>query len=178
MLQATSHKADEICDLYGVPHLDRIHTVEPAQSHAYQCKDLEGFTTTRGIFPPFGRKVARSSESQEIITVNHGNVETSETVSPALHQAFCENYMRLMRMHGRAHGISYDRWEKLTKESFTHFILHSPLQTHYYDMVSQANQSHLRKETGMNDLLDDEDDDDAVMCMLGSPPGECAVCAE
>lgn len=155
--------ADEIMRENNLPLLDRIHTVEPSQNHAYHCQDLKGFTTARSIFAPFGRKVRRVSNSQKNMVVKHGDVETAADIGPTLHQRFCEAWQRMMELCGRAHAISFDSWEPITEEWIEDW-LQSPLKTKYYTEHTRYNQEFLRKQ--------------AIAVCDVSRPGECLACAD
>lgn len=168
--------ADQIMEQHGLSKLDRIHTVEPAQSHSYQCKDIQGFTTARAIFAPFGRKVRRRSESQKNVMVKHGNesLEIAADIGAELHQRLCENWQRLMDRYGRPHGISFDTWNECSVEWLQDFILRSPLKSAYYQEASNYNQEYLRKVAMM---AYSEEKANEPACDI-SRKGECSVCAE
>ncbi|PSO67403.1 MAG: hypothetical protein BRC42_16075, partial [Cyanobacteria bacterium QS_1_48_34] len=61
----STQEADSVMVEHNLPMLERIHTVEPAQSHSYETKDLLGKTTCRGIWAPYARKVRRVSDTQK-----------------------------------------------------------------------------------------------------------------
>jgi hypothetical protein len=155
--------ADEFMRERGLPLLERIHTIEPSQNHAYHCKDLRGFTTARSIFAPFGQKVRRVSNSQRNMVVKHGAVETAADVGPTLHQHFCEQWQALMELCGRAHSISFDSWEAITPDWIEDWMA-SPLLTKYYTEHTRYNQEFLRKQ--------------AIAACDVSRPGECLACAD
>ncbi len=155
--------ADEFMRERGLPLLERIHTIEPSQNHAYHCKDLRGFTTARSIFAPFGQKVRRVSNSQRNMVVRHGAVETAADVGPTLHQHFCEQWQALMELCGRAHSISFDSWEPITPDWIEDWMA-SPLLTKYYTEHTRYNQEFLRKQ--------------AIAVCDVSRPGECLACAD
>ena len=137
-------EADRFMDYRNLPRLERIHTVEPAQSHSYETTDREGNTTCRGIFPPIGRMVSRTSNTQANKIVYHGDVEIASGVGAELHQRVCELWQRLMTEYGRAHSISFDTWEPITPDWMERFI-GSPLQTKYYSEQESFNQHYLKK---------------------------------
>jgi hypothetical protein len=155
--------ADEIMRSHNLAILDRIHTIEPSQNHAYHCKDLKGFTTARSIFAPFGQKVRRVSNSQKNMVVKHGDVETADDIGPTLHQRFCEAWQQLMELCGRAHAISFDSWETITEEWIEDWLV-SPLKTKYYNEHTRYSQEFLRKQ--------------AIAACDVSRPGECLACAD
>jgi hypothetical protein len=128
----------------GLPVLDRIHTVEPAQNHSYETTDREGNTTCRGIFAPIGRMVNRTSNTQASKVVYHGDVEIASEVGAQLHQRICELWQRLMTAYGCPHAISFDTWEPITPDWMERFIK-SPLQTKYYSEHESFNPHHLKK---------------------------------
>ncbi len=149
-------KCDEIMDINGLPRLDRIVTIEPAQNHSFQTKDLSGFTTCRGIWAPVGRKEQRSSESQGNKIYNHGKVETASEVGAKIKMNIDRNWQRLMddATGGRAHAISSDWWEACTVENFKEWI-DSPLKTAYYQEHNNIDQSYLQKRamTAVEDVV-------------------------
>jgi hypothetical protein len=168
-------KATQVADTFmlerGLPVLERIFCVEPAQSHSYETLDAEGFTTCRAIFPPVGKRVTRVSDNQKNKTYRHGNVETTKEVDAATYQDTCELWQHLMNRTGRAHGISFDLREAPTEEWFEDFVLSSPLQTKYYTEVQSSDQSYLEKKAGSASM------EDAAACSLQFP-GSCSLCEE
>jgi hypothetical protein len=165
--KASTEESDRLMAEAGLLPLLRIHTVEPSQSHAYQCKDLAGRTTARAIFPPYKRMESRRSSVHKPKMYNFGKVETAETVSAKDYQAFCENFFDLMKTYGRAHAISFDLRQECTEEWFKDFVLYSPLRAKYYSEATLQDQSYLKKQA----LTAVE------ICSL-ERPGECSVCAE
>jgi len=148
-----------------LPLLDRIHTIEPSQSHAYTCNDLAGFTTARSIFAPMGRKDKRTSDSQKIKVYFHGDVETAVEVGGELHQRFIELWQQMMDTYGRPHAISFDTWLPCTPDWLRWFIP-SRIQTAYYQFADTHDQSYLSKKVnGVCDIT------------LNAKEG-CSVCGE
>jgi hypothetical protein len=131
------------CDNYmlskRLPLLDRIFTVEPAQSHAYETLDRVGKTTCRGIFPPTGKIVKRTSDSQVNKRYFHGNVETDVMVGVELHERICDLWQQMMDQTGRAHGISQDSWELMDADKLQDFTKR-PSKTLYYSEAANFNQ--------------------------------------
>jgi Fe-S-cluster formation regulator IscX/YfhJ len=152
-----------IADCGDLLPLDRLFTVEPAQSHSYETKDSQGFTTCRGIFPPFGRVVTRNSESEVERTYNHGNVETAGEIGADWQIRLCNAWQRLMDSTGHAHAISQDTYKEMDKDGFIKW-LDSPSKTLYYAEHRNYNQrKHLAKTI--------------AVCQLDNRD-ECTVCAE
>lgn len=160
------------CDMYmlskRLPLLDRIFTVEPAQSHAYETVDRVGKTTCRGIFPPTGRIVQRTSDSQENRRYFHGGVETDVMVGVKLHEQLCDLWQIVMNRTGRAHGVSQDSWSEMTVESLQEFQ-RRPSKTLYYAEAANFNQrGFLAKTVQKVDL---------TICDVDRKD-ECLSCAE
>jgi hypothetical protein len=170
-MQVAKIAADEYMLERGLPVLERIFCVEPAQSHSYETLDAEGFTTCRAIFPPVGKRVTRVSNTQKNKTYRHGSVETTKEVGAATYQDTCELWQHLMNRTGRAHGISFDLREAPTEEWFEDFVLSSPLQTKYYTEVQSSDQSYLEKKAGSASL------EEAAVCSIANP-GSCSLCEE
>ena len=132
--QRSSLMADYLCtQVYGIPCFDRLHTVEPAQSHSYRCVDINGYTVSRGIWPPFSRRVNRvsNSQSEEVRTYDFGDCEVR--ISPDLHFSVCNGFMALMQDSGRPHAMSYDTWKDFNPDVFSEWYL-SNLSTLYYNV--------------------------------------------
>lgn len=159
------------CDMYmaskRLPPLDRIFTVEPAQSHAYETFDRVGKTTCRGIFPPTGRIVKRTSDSQANRRYFHGNVETDVMVGSELHERVCDLWQTMMDRTGRAHAISQDSWELMTADKLAEFI-DRPSKTLYYSEAANFNQRGFLAKTVQDVELE--------TCDIARP-GECIACA-
>ncbi len=131
----SSLMADHLCtEVYSIPCFDRLHTVEPAQSHSYRCLDVNGYTVSRGVWPPFSRRVNRvsNSQSEEVKTYDFGHCEVH--ISPDLHFSVCSGFMNLMRDYGRPHAMSYDTWKDFNSEVFSEWYL-SNLSTLYYNVA-------------------------------------------
>ena len=134
--QMSCKMADFMCDeVYRIPRFERLHTIEPAQSHSYRCKDVKGYTISRGIWPPFSRRVNRvsNSHSEEVKTYDFGNCEVR--IDPKLHFSVCNEFMGLIVKNGRPHAISYDTWQNFDVEVFNEWYL-SNLQTLYYNVAN------------------------------------------
>lgn len=131
--------ADKFMTDRGLPLLDRIHTVEPAQSHAYECLDHEGKTICRGIFPPQGTVVLRKSNSQANKRYFHGRVETIAEVGPVVFERLCNAWQRLMDASGRAHSISQDTYRICAPERVKE-LLDSRSKTWYYSEYKNLDQ--------------------------------------
>lgn len=138
--------ADHLCDfVYQIPRFTRLHTVEPAQSHSYRSVDTHGYTISRGIWPPFSRRVNRVSNSlnEEVRTYDYGLCETR--IDPNLHFSVCNGYMALMTQYGRPHAMSYDTWLDFNPEVFDTWYL-SNLSTLYYNVSADYKvQDYARK---------------------------------
>lgn len=168
--QLSTVAADDFMDSLNLPHLDRIHTIEPSQSHAYKCTDLNGFTTARSIFAPMGRKDKRTSDSQKIKVYMHGPVEIASEVGGETHQRFIELWQQMMDRYGRPHGISFDTWLPCTVEWLKYFIV-SDIQTAYYQFAESHDQSYLSKKV--------MGQDEPKVCDITLKAKEgCAVCGE
>jgi hypothetical protein len=136
--------------------LDRLFTVEPAQSHSYETFDAQGYTTCRGIFAPFGRLVTRNSESETEQIYNHGNVETAGEIGADLQIRLCNAWQQLMNETGVAHGISQDSYKLMDRYGFIEFI-GSASKTLYYAEHNNYNQrKHLAKSIAVC-TIDDKD---------------------
>ena len=168
--QLSTVAADDFMDSLDLPHLDRIHTIEPSQSHAYKCTDLQGFTTARSIFAPMGRKDKRVSDSQKIKVYMHGPVEIASEVGGETHQRFIELWQKMMNLYGRPHGISFDTWLPCSTDWLTWFIK-SDIETAYYQFAESHDQSYLSKKVMGQDEL--KVCDITLMAKEG-----CSVCGE
>lgn len=166
----STEAADNFMDTLGLPHLDRIHTIEPSQSHAYKCVDINGFTTARSIFAPMGRKDKRASDSQRIKVYMHGPVEIASEVGGETHQRFIELWQQMMNMFGRPHSISFDTWLPCNVDWLKWFI-QSDIQTAYYQFAESHDQSYLSKKV--------MGQDQPKVCDITLKAKEgCAVCGE
>lgn len=139
--KASTKIADEIAKKYGC-QLDRIHTVEPAQSHSFETTDVYGKTTCRGIWPPIRRMGPRQSQAVVNKLFNHGKVEIASEVGADLYRRLCEAWYMLMQRYGKAHSISYDLWHEVTEKSVKQWRS-SVLPTKYY--TEHISTSHLDK---------------------------------
>jgi hypothetical protein len=161
--------ATSVCDSYmlakDLPQLDRIFTVEPAQSHAYECFDRLGKTTCRGIFAPTGRIVTRVSSSQQNKRYFHGQIETDVMVGVELHERVCDLWQTMMDLTGRSHGISQDSWREMDANLLTDFMAR-PSQTLYYQEAGNYNQRGFLAKTVQT----------VETCEINRP-GECLACA-
>lgn len=159
--QESVKEADQTCLSLGLPSLERLHSVEPAQTHSYRSQDTEGYTVCRGIWAPFTRIVNRMSNRETIQTYDHGSVETH--ISPDLHLRLCSAWLKMMQDYGRPHAISYDTWVDFNETEFTKWY-NSHLTTLYYNMSSTYNDDYSRKSITPVSLISDPDSD-------------CSVCA-
>jgi hypothetical protein len=167
-MRAAVDESNQVCDVFDCQTLDRIFTVEPAQSHSFQTKDALGYTTCRGIFPPTTRKEKRASDTTKTKIYNHGSVETIAEVGADLLEEVCENFQMLMNETGAAHGISYDLRKDPTEGWFEDFM-HSALSTKYYTEFDSTDQSYLQKVANTAQT--------EPVCSIA--PGErCTVCEE
>jgi len=164
----SSYIADSICDNEGLDPLERIHTpAEPSQRHFTDCKDAQGYTTTRSIFPPFERKQRRVSDhEQQKVYIHNPDIEIASEVGAELNFEFACEWKKFVDSVGRSHGyMSFDSFEPITPNWLRKFI-DSPLESKYYSESSRFDQSYLKK--------------DSAVCELGemSRTDECLVCAE
>lgn len=167
--RASTKAADDFMDSLGLPRLDFIHTVEPAQSHSYECKDVDGFTTVRGIWPPFARRTRRRSNTQKNIVVKFGDVEVATDFDPDFNFILSDNYYRFMKLVGRPHGISVDDWGVATPDRLAWWVKELDLPSKYYsESNTYKEQSALRKRAVVTD---------PIGCSIANP-GTCAVCEE
>ena len=147
--------ADKMMLDRGYPPLERMFTVEPAQSHSYETLDSAGYTTCRGIFAPFGRLTNRTSDSEINRVYNHGKVETASEIGADLQIRLCNGWQVLMNSTGRAHAISQDTYAPMTVASFMDWV-DSPSRTLYYAEHNNYNQRrHLAKSIAVC-TIDDE----------------------
>ena len=169
--EASTQLADKLTYLAGIGRLDRLHTVEPAQSHAFEMQDAASGTLCRGIWPALSRVVTRFSENQGSVTVNHGRVQTVQEVGSDTVFQLNDLWQQLMNRYGRAHCISADHYGSFSEASFLKWW-HSNLITQYYVFGDKVvNQSFARKVIEEIDLGDDEPD-------YGAHDAPCSVCAE
>lgn len=167
--QSATIEADKFMVSKGLPKLDRIFTIEPSQSHAYKCVDLQGFVTARSIFAPMGRKDKRASDSQKHKVYMHGPVEIASEVGGKTHQRFIELWQQMMNLTGRAHGISFDTWLPCSQEWLQWFI-QSDIETAYYQFAETVDQSYLSKKVMGQDVK---------VCDITLKAKEgCSVCGE
>ena len=164
--QVSRYIADQICDSLDAPRLDRIHTIEPSQRHFMDCFDREGFTTTRGIYPPYHRSITRASESEKVRHIQfHPNVETAESVTPEGWQNFFCEFKKFIDLVGRSHGfMSFDSYLPITPNWIQWFLQESPLESLYYPEASRYQKQYLQKKV--------------AVCDLGIDREECSTCAE
>lgn len=171
--QASVKVADEFMTSRGLPLLDRIHTVEPAQSHSYECFDYEGKTVCRGIFPPQGTVILRKSNSQDNKRYFHGQVETIAQVGPVPFERLCDVWQKLMNNHGRAHSISQDTYRICERERILDF-LDAPVKAWYYSEYKNLDQYQY---LGKNALTATTSKPADKICSIAS--GEaCSACEE
>jgi hypothetical protein len=174
-------KATQVCDDYmkkkNLPRLDRIFTVEPAQSHSYETTDRLGKTICRGIFAPTGRVVNRSSQAQANKRYFHGSVETDVMVGADLHERSCDLWQQMMDNTGRSHGISQDSWSEMTVKKLTE-LLDRPSKTLYYPEAANFNQrSFLSKKVQPVDVVEFSTEGSTEEVYHIPREGECMSCA-
>lgn len=141
---ASVKAADAWSALHGLPKMVRLHTIEPAQAHCYRTTDLDGYTTARGIWPPFSQIVNRYSQSaaEPVLTYNHGKVAD---ITPHDHFRLCAGWHKLMADYGRVHAVSFDTWEPFSEPVFQKWYA-SSLLTLYYNMSGDyATRGYARK---------------------------------
>ena len=162
----SSYKADFLCQKNNIPILERIHTIEPCQRHFTDCKDSFGYTTTRGIYPPYHNSLLRASdtEEQKVYEFNP-RVETADEVGSELWEEFFCNFKQFVDRYGRSHGyMSFDSYKPITSDWIQWFIAESPLESLYYPEFQRFQQTYLEKKVKTLDL--------------GIRPDECEVCSE
>lgn len=152
---AALNTADVNMESKGLPKLDRLFTVEPAQSHSFETVDTQGYTTARGIWPPMNRLTNRVSDVQEDVLVDYGTEETVATVGPENIFRLNNAWQKLMDHTNRAHAISMDTYEKPSVEWLGKW-LRSDLKTVYYNFSSKFDQSFAAKSAVELDGWDDE----------------------
>jgi hypothetical protein len=175
------HDATAVCDEYmqrlNLPNLDRIFTVEPAQSHSYETVDRLGKTICRGIFAPTGRVVNRTSEFQKNKRYFHGNVETDVMVGVELHERLCDLWQQMMDRTGRSHGISQDTWSEMTAEKLAEFSAR-PATSLYYSEAANFNQrGFLSKKVQAVEIVDFSQPEAEEEVYQIPREGECLACA-
>jgi hypothetical protein len=142
--KASSEVADSLCEELGLPKFERLHTVEPAQSHSYRSKDIRGKTVARGIFTPFARIVNRMSDNEQTKTYDYGGVEVR--MSPENHFRLCNAWMEMMTNFGRVHSFSYDTLSDWNVDSFNQWY-ESELRTLYYNLSRDYNTEDYGRKT-------------------------------
>lgn len=161
--------SDSVCNELGVPTLDRLHTVEPSQSHSFTCKDSKGFTVCRNIMPPVMRRVRRVSDTQNNSNIyNYGNVETITEVGYDLYFRLCCAWQKMMRLYGRPHCVSYDLIVDCNSENLLQWF-NSEQWTKYYSIKGDLDQV---------DYLEKSAVPKAEKVINVVKEGECPVCAE
>ena len=137
-------------------NLERAFGIEPNQRCYLDYKDLEGYTVTRQIDPPFSNPESRESavHGEDIINY-HPLVETASEVGQTLHQQHHEEWQLMMESTGLAHGSSFDLYEHIDLDWFKDFVKRSPLRSTYYQQYSRINQQYLDK--GNLCTIDDPD---------------------
>ena len=152
-----------LCDAYKSAatiareyNLERAFGIEPNQRCYLDYKDLDGYTVTRQIDPPFSNPEARESavHGEDIINY-HPLVETASEVGQALHQQHHEEWQLMMESTGLAHCTSLDLYEYIDLEWFKDFVKRSPCRGTYYQQSSRINQAYLDK--GNLCTIDDPD---------------------
>jgi len=167
--QESTRVADEMMESFGLPKLERLHTIEPAQSHSYQIPGE--YTTCRGIWPPTFTRVRRLSDTQQNKIYYHGPVETMLDIGTELYERLCNAWQKVMNIYGgRPHGISYDLYTVASTEWLIRFM-NSPLNTKYYTL---DNQVGLIKAALSNE---DNDEEEYLVGTVGTKE-ECPICAE
>jgi len=184
-MYAAKFASDIVCFQHKQPELERIFTVEPAQSHSYETVDADGFTTCRGIWPPLAKRVVRDSESQKGKIYKHGNVETINDLTEDEYERLNELFYQLMKLTGRAHSISYDLRREPTQEWFERFVTEKALPTKYYTEIDSTRQrDYLQKkaqlattEAALPSLQAQLEIEAQEVCSIANP-GSCSLCEE
>jgi hypothetical protein len=145
-------EASKIAREYG---LERAFGIEPNQRCYLDYKDLDGYTVSRQIDPPFSNPEARESSvhGQDIVQY-HPLIETAEEVGHELHQQHHEEWQYLMESTGLAHGASFDWYRYINVQDLKDFM-RSPRQGSYYMQANKVDQSYLDK--GNLCLIEDPD---------------------
>ncbi len=145
-------EAAKIAREYG---LERAFGIEPNQRCYLDYKDLEGYTVSRQIDPPFSNPEARESSvhGQDIVQY-HPLIETAAEVGHELHQQHHEEWQYLMESTGLAHGASFDWYRYINVQDLKDFM-RSPRQGSYYMQANKVDQSYLDK--GNLCLIEDPD---------------------
>lgn len=165
----STQTSDRVCDELGYPKLDRLHTVEPSQSHSFTCKDLKGLTVCRNIMPPVMRRVRRVSETQKNSRIyNYGNVQTIIEVGYSVYFRLCCAWQEMMALYGRPHCISYDLVVKCTHETLVEWF-NSKQCTQYYAIAGDLDQADYLEKSAV------PIEEKAINVLK---EGECPVCAE
>ncbi len=155
--------AAKVADKYGI---DRAFTLAPTQRCYQDYKDQQGRMTCRAINPPYQRRVRRSSESEAQAWGFHGNVELMSDVGAENIEKLWDLWQQLINLTGKAHTLSYDAHYPITLDKLNWIIKDSHLETVYYNMSRDLDQSYLNK--GVVVKVSDEVE----------PQPFCAVCAE
>lgn len=161
--------------------LDRVFTIAPTQTCAYNHTDLDGNTTCKNINPPLKRRVQRQSQVMDSMNkwYFHGKVETMAEFLESMPineqgkdgvQRLWEAWQTMMDSTGLAHTMSFDLYRKIDAEWLKDFVLNSPLQTTYYMLADQVDQSYLNKGLALTAS-------DAEQCAIDNQEG-CVSCAE
>ena len=161
--------SDTVCKELGTLPLNRLHTVEPSQSHSFTCKDTKGFTVCRNIMPPVMRRVRRVSDTQNNSNIyNYGNVETITEVGFDLYFRLCCAWQEMMRIYGRPHCVSYDLIVDCTAENLVQWF-NSKQWTKYYSIIEDLKQVDYLEKSAVPKS-------EKVINVIKE--GECPVCAE
>ena len=136
--------------------LERAFGIEPNQRCYLDYTDLDGYTVTRQIDPPFSNPEGRESAVHGEQVINyHPLVETASEVGEEVHMRHHEEWQLMMESTGLAHASSFDLYEPMTLDKFKYFVAVSPLRSTYYQQTSRVNQAYLDK--GNLCVIDDPD---------------------
>lgn len=136
--------------------LERAFGIEPNQRCYLDYTDLDGYTVTRQIDPPFSNPEGRESAVHGEQVINyHPLVETASEVGEEVHMRHHEEWQLMMESTGLAHASSFDLYEPMTLPKFKYFVAVSPLRSTYYQQTSRVNQAYLDK--GNLCVIDDPD---------------------
>lgn len=150
-LKASCEYADKLCDKLRIPKFDRLHTVEPAQTHSFRLTDAKGYTVVRGIWTPWTRYINRVSDVEQQLSQRYDYGEVELKMSPEKHFELCNMWQEMMDTYGRSHAISYDTWEAFSPDVYDKWYS-SSLRTLYYNEAHNYNNDYSRKRIPVLEL--------------------------
>lgn len=125
--------------------------VQPSATGAYECADVQGFTSSPELQPVTGLRykrgvvALRKSQLKGDLEVTFAPAcETTTEVPYALYARLCNAWQRLMNLTGLAHSHSASYYGKeFTKEALEEFVEGSRCNLYY--RLPQVNEGALRK---------------------------------